>query len=221
MEANDKPVVLVVDDEPVNIDLLRESLKDQYKIMIATRGAQAISIAEKKLPDLILLDIMMPEMDGYEACEKLKETEATKDIPVIFISALNEIEDKSVGFDMGAAAFITKPFDVKEVFNLVEAFTVLKKQDRIIAQYEKKLKNSKGSGLDSEIIEKIQSHIKNISGNAQIIKLFWTVAGPILNNHIDEDETGRVGDTIDKFEDLINNMIQNVRDVTSLLDEEK
>ena len=106
--------ILVVDDEPLNINILVELLKDTYKMMAAKSGVQALKAARSSnKPDLILLDIMMPEMDGYEVCRQLKADESTKDIPVIFVSAMSETLDETKGFDVGAIDYITKPISPK------------------------------------------------------------------------------------------------------------
>ena len=101
--------VLLVDDIKENIDILNEILKDDYKIKAATNGKTALMIAEKFRPDIILLDIIMPEMDGYEVCRCLKENPVTKNIPVIFVTAKDEDIDEAKGFEVGAADYISKP----------------------------------------------------------------------------------------------------------------
>lgn len=106
--------ILLVDDEPMNIHVLIEALKDSYELLVATNGKEALKLAESEpKPDLILLDIMMPEMDGYEVIERLKGNDNTKDIPVIFVSALSEIEDEAKGLELGAVDYITKPFNLR------------------------------------------------------------------------------------------------------------
>jgi len=104
--------LLVVDDVPENIDVVSGILKDDYKIRAATSGARAIKIAESdKPPDLILLDIMMPEMDGMEVCQHLHSQEKTQDIPIIFLTAKNEVEDVVKGLKLGAVDYVTKPVE--------------------------------------------------------------------------------------------------------------
>lgn len=106
-----KHAVLIVDDTPENIHVLMNTLKDDYAIMVAKDGEKALRILEEEtLPDLILLDVMMPGLDGYEVCRRLKEQERTRDIPVIFITVLSEVEDETRGLDLGAIDYITKPF---------------------------------------------------------------------------------------------------------------
>ena len=105
-----KNTVLVVDDSPDGLQILNEVLKRRYDVRLARSGEQALQAAQQKpQPDAILLDIMMPGMDGYEVCSRLKANDATRDIPVIFITAKTDIEDAQRGFDLGGADYITKP----------------------------------------------------------------------------------------------------------------
>ena len=105
-----KHTILVVDDSPDSLQLLNAMLKQEFKIRLASNGAQALkAAAQQPRPDAILLDIMMPDMDGYEVCERLKAEDATREIPVIFLTAKTDIEDAQRGFDVGGADYITKP----------------------------------------------------------------------------------------------------------------
>ncbi len=106
---SERPTILVVDDTPVNLKLLSSLLKDPYHIKIANNGLRALELAIAAPPDLILLDIMMPQMDGYEVCRRLKANERTCKVPVIFLTAKLEIEDEELGFSVGAVDFIHKP----------------------------------------------------------------------------------------------------------------
>jgi len=102
--------ILVVDDVPENIHTLKNLLKDDYTIAAATNGQKAIEIAQKEpLPDLIILDILMPQMDGYEVCQKLKSIEATQDIPIIFVTSLSDADEQDRGIALGAVDYISKP----------------------------------------------------------------------------------------------------------------
>ncbi len=108
--------VLLVDDTPANIDVLRKTLQPEgYELSFAPNGKIALNIVNRVKPDLILLDVMMPEMDGFETCRRLKEDESTKDIPVIFITAKTETEDIVKGFSLGGVDYIAKPFRQEEV----------------------------------------------------------------------------------------------------------
>ena len=108
--TSEKQTVLAIDDMPANLKLLGEILKPEYRFLVATSGAQGLELATSKQPDLILLDVMMPEMDGYEVCRQLKANPLTQSIPVIFITALKEETDEEKGLEIGAIDYITKPF---------------------------------------------------------------------------------------------------------------
>jgi putative two-component system response regulator len=117
--------ILVVDDTRINIDILVNILGDDYEVSVAMDGQQALDTIENVRPDLILLDIMMPIMDGYTVIEKLKENAITEDIPVIFISALSDIANKTTGFKLGAVDYIVKPFNIEEVRARVKTHLML------------------------------------------------------------------------------------------------
>lgn len=122
-----RPVVLVVDDTPDNLSLMSEVLKPTYRVKLANSGAKALQIASGETPpDLILLDIMMPEMDGYEVCRQLKENEHTRHIPIIFLTAKAAIEDEQFGLALGAVDYITKPASPPIVLARVETHLKLK-----------------------------------------------------------------------------------------------
>jgi sigma-B regulation protein RsbU (phosphoserine phosphatase) len=107
--------ILVVDDAKVNVDVLVRALKDEYKLSVALDGDSALRIVKATPPDLILLDIVMPGMDGYEVCARLKADAATRGIPIVFLTALQDVQDKAAAFEAGAADYVTKPFEVLEV----------------------------------------------------------------------------------------------------------
>ena len=110
-DADQKQTVLVVDDAPANIQMVNSILKDIYKIRIATSGAKALELARlTPLPDLILLDVMMPDMDGYEVCTQLKLAQETRNIPVIFLTGQTHVDEETRGFEVGAVDYVHKPF---------------------------------------------------------------------------------------------------------------
>ncbi|MBD3657098.1 HD domain-containing phosphohydrolase [Marinobacter sp.] len=127
---DNKQRILVVDDIADNIDLLVEILKPDYHIQAAKSGEMALRIVNKTMPDLILLDIMMPGMDGYEVCRRLKEDLTTRHIPVIFVSAKMTVEDELQGFDAGAVDYITKPVSPPLVKARVRTHLALHDQNR-------------------------------------------------------------------------------------------
>ena len=115
-----KKVVLIVDDEPANINLVAEILHNLYEIRIATNGMTALSMIEKVKPDLILLDINMPQMNGYEVAAKLKSSKETTSIPFIFLTAKSDAQSIVEGFKHGAVDYISKPFSKEELLARVE-----------------------------------------------------------------------------------------------------
>ena len=126
--SNDKPRILIVDDEPANLKVMREVLGNQYRMSFAKSGAAALALLEKEQPKLILLDIMMPDMNGFEVCEILKSTPALSHIPIMFVTALGDESDEFKGFELGAVDYITKPISpaivrarVKTHLSLVQA----------------------------------------------------------------------------------------------------
>ncbi|MCG2585260.1 two-component system response regulator [Massilia sp. TS11] len=124
----DKPTILVVDDTPDNIDLLCAVLENDYRTKVAVNGERALKIAAGEVkPDLILLDVMMPGMSGYEVCQRLKADAATRDIPVIFVTAMSEVEDEKKGLDLGAVDYITKPISAPIVLARVKTHLSIKR----------------------------------------------------------------------------------------------
>ncbi|MFC1500424.1 response regulator [Candidatus Zixiibacteriota bacterium] len=137
MADDKKAVILVVDDQPENIDVLSGILKDEYQVKAAINGTKALEIATSdNPPDLILLDIMMPEIDGYEVCRRLKAEPATERIPIMFVTAMGETEDETKGLELGAVDYLTKPVNVsitrarvRTHLNLKMAYQTLEEQN--------------------------------------------------------------------------------------------
>jgi diguanylate cyclase (GGDEF)-like protein len=130
--VSDRPSVLIVDDAPENIDILSAILKNDYRILVANNGERAQEICRRHLPALILLDVMMPGLDGYEVCRRLKLDPITSDIPVIFVSAANRDEDEVEGLAAGAVDFLTKPVNPPIVAARVRTHVELKRQRDIL-----------------------------------------------------------------------------------------
>jgi serine phosphatase RsbU (regulator of sigma subunit) len=138
-----KPRILIVDDTPANIKILADLLRKDYTLSVATSGANALEIAASAdLPDLVLLDITMPEMDGYEVCRHLKADPATRDVPVIFVTAMSEVEDETKGFSLGAVDYVTKPIRPPIVKARVAAQLELASARRTLANQNKMLRES-------------------------------------------------------------------------------
>ena len=129
-----KPRLLVVDDQPINIQMLYQIFGADYQVFMATSGQQALAMCQKNLPDLILLDIVMPEMDGFAVCSQLKAQPETEKIPVIFLTALNDAEQETHGLELGAVDFISKPVNPAVVRARVKTHLMLKQQTDLLHQ---------------------------------------------------------------------------------------
>ncbi|MBF0470188.1 MAG: two-component system response regulator [Gammaproteobacteria bacterium] len=137
-----RATLLLVDDEPVNISVLMDLLKDDYRLVAARNGEQALMRAEAEpSPDLILLDVMMPGMDGHEVCRRLKANPVTRDIPVIFVTAMSDVEDETTGFRLGAVDYILKPISppivearIANHLTLRQAQQALSQQNRLLEE---------------------------------------------------------------------------------------
>jgi diguanylate cyclase (GGDEF)-like protein len=134
-QRNTKATILIVDDTPFNIHILAKTLINDYEVKIATNGPAALKIIEQdKKPDLILLDIMMPDMDGYEVCRRIKQNPSNWDIPVVFITAKEGHQDQKKGFDLGAEDYIHKPFQLSLVLTRIDMLLRLKRISRRLEQ---------------------------------------------------------------------------------------
>ncbi|MBK1646396.1 two-component system response regulator [Thiocapsa imhoffii] len=131
--------ILIVDDEPANLNLLRQILKGEHALSFAKSGADALATVAKQPPDLILLDVMMPNMDGYEVCRRLKADPRYRDIPVIFCTAKADESDESTGFELGAVDYITKPVRVAVVKARVRTHLALAQQKEALAKAAEQL----------------------------------------------------------------------------------
>ncbi|PZO40831.1 MAG: GGDEF domain-containing response regulator [Pseudanabaena frigida] len=152
--------ILIVDDTPNNLRFLSTTLSEQgYKVRSVTDGLMALTVAQAAKPDLILLDIMMPNIDGYEVCQRLKANSQTSDIPVIFLSALDEVIDKVKAFSVGGVDYITKPFQLEEVLARIQTHLSLREAQKEISQLNTELEQrvrQRTAQLEQEIAERLQ-----------------------------------------------------------------
>ena len=133
-------VVLIVDDQAENLQVIGNMLAEEnYKKALATNGFEAVDIARKLLPDLIILDVMMPEKDGFSVCQDLKTDERTQNIPIVFVTAKSQLEDKIKGFEFGGVDYITKPFKNEELLARIKTHIELKRSKDLIISQNKKL----------------------------------------------------------------------------------
>ena len=186
-ERKKNSLILIVDDIPKNIQLLGNILSNHgYNIAVATNGKQALTIIEKKLPDLVLLDVMMPEIDGFEVCQRIKDNPASREIPVIFLTAKHEVEDKIRGFEVGGSDYVTKPFETAEVIARVRTHLQLKNALDTIHQYNQQLerivdertealiraeRHAAFSMLIQGIVHNLRNPLNAISGSIQLIEM--------------------------------------------------
>lgn len=128
------PRVLIVDDSPINVKVLNQALRDDYEVFFATSGEDALQVISTAVPDIVLLDVVMPGMDGYEICRVLKGDPVTRDIPVIFITGMTDEADEAVGLELGAVDYITKPFSPGIVRLRVRNHIELKRQKDLLRE---------------------------------------------------------------------------------------
>lgn len=160
-----KPKILVVDDQPINIKLLQRKLERQnMEVLVAYNGRECLRIVEETPPDLILLDIMMPEMDGIETCEHLKSNPATETIPIIFITAKASKEGKLEGLDAGAVDYITKPIDLDETLARVRTQLRLQEMFQENLELQARLGDARKSAAVGAITQGIAHNLNNLLG---------------------------------------------------------
>ncbi|MEG3877082.1 response regulator [Microcoleus sp. herbarium7] len=192
MKTNITGLILIVDDTPTNLDVISEALSDAgYTVAIATSGERALKQLERRSPDLILLDVMMPGIDGFETCARLKANPNTCDIPVIFMTALSDADSKIKGFEVGAVDYITKPFQEREVLARVKTHLQLSLLTHNLEQQV----SQKNAQLQASQIQLIQKEKMSALGNL--------VAGVAheINNPI-----GFIGGNIQPALDYINDL---------------
>ncbi len=172
-----KPTILVVDDTPDNLSLMSGLLKNLYKVKVTNSGDRALKIAQSETPpDLILLDIMMPEMDGYEVCEHLQADSSTRDIPVIFLTAKSEVEDEQHGLALGAVDYITKPFSPPIVLARVKNHLALKAMADFL--------RDQNEFLEKEVHKRTEEVMAIQDATIQVVTSLAETRDPETGNHI-------------------------------------
>jgi signal transduction histidine kinase len=201
-----KSSILIVDDVPDNLHLLMQMLPaDHYSVRPVTNGRRALEAAFHAPPDLILLDIKMPEMDGFMVCGQLKAEPKLKEIPVIFISALNETEDKLKAFDAGGVDYITKPFQQREVLARVKTHLEIRAQKSALEhslQQQKSLEELRDS-LTQMIVHDMKSPLMAIDGQLKMLQVFEAESlSPDALRYIADARTGS-GRLVKMMEDML------------------
>jgi signal transduction histidine kinase len=225
--ARSKGNILVVDDAVINLRLLSRALEEQgYDVQTATSGPRALETVEAEPPDLILLDIMMPEMDGYTVCEQLKGDARTRDIPVIFISALDETLDKVKAFTVGGVDYISRPFQAQEMLARVETHLTLREMQRRLQEQNRQLEQEiverkraeealalardqalEASRLKSQLLSNVshdlRSPLGNILGHTEMLQA--GVHGPLSDRQ--QEVTTRIIANAQQLLGFINNLL--------------
>ncbi|RBO84915.1 HD domain-containing phosphohydrolase [Marinomonas aquiplantarum] len=189
-----QPRILLVDDEPTNLRVLRQVLQDRYRLSFATSGTDALKLVDKENIDLILLDIMMPDMTGLEVCLKLKSKADTQNIPVIFVTALKDSIDETKGFEVGAVDYITKPIIPAVVLARVKTHLSLIKADELLATHIDLIQRL-GRAAEYKDNE-TGMHVQRMSHYAKIIALaygFCEEAAEDLKRAAPMHDIGKIG----------------------------
>ena len=172
--------IMVVDDTPANLNLLQKMLQTKgYRVLAFPDGKMALAAVARHAPDLILLDINMPEMDGFEVCERLKADAVLKEIPVIFISALTETEDKVKAFALGGVDYVTKPFQFEEVNSRVETHLRLRRQQLELEEEHRRLQQALDEVRTLRGIVPICAYCKKIRDDAG----YWSQVEKYVSDH--------------------------------------
>ncbi|MCA9719109.1 MAG: hybrid sensor histidine kinase/response regulator [Myxococcales bacterium] len=208
------PTVLLVDDTPENIGLLLRELElGGMRVLVALDGLEALEVATRAEPDVILLDVMMPRLDGYETCRRLKAMPRTRPIPVLFMTALTDTEAKLRGFAAGGVDYITKPFDREEVRVRVATHLELRRAQRVVAERGRLLEQR---ARDTEALARMVAHdlrnpLSTLAGG--LATLEEQLAGPL-----EPDERGEVAGMVPWLRDVAGQMADAIDAVLLLLD---
>lgn len=212
-------LILIVDDTPTNLDVLSQTLNEAgYEVAIATSGARALKQIQRRLPTLILLDIMMPEMDGFTVCESLKNDTNTQSIPIIFITALTDIQSKVKCFDLGGVDYITKPFQAQEVLARVKTHLQLRQLtlhlEQEVQSQVQSLKEAKTAAEAANLAKsqflanmshELRTPLNGILGESQLLR--EEIYGPL---------NGRQQDALDNVENCGNNLLGLISDLLDM-----
>jgi signal transduction histidine kinase len=228
----EKQTILIVDDEQLNRKLLGAHLSIHgYTVWEAASGSEALERA-KENPDLILLDVMMPNMDGFEVCRHLKESEATRDIPVIYLSAIRDTKSKVHGLALGGVDYVSKPYDGPELLARVKSHLTLRRQEEELSRYARKLEQMVHDRTQqlihadrlatigtfaAAIVHEVNGPLTYIGAGAELLKLFWNEAGPFLDRHVNEDPTGKVGKGIPRVGGYLEGILEGRKRIAQIV----
>ena len=209
-------LILIVDDHPANLEILFELFEQTlFDISFASDGRTCLDIARSDHPDIILLDVMMPDMDGFEVCRQLKRHLDTCDIPVIFMTALSDTVDKIKGFELGAVDYITKPFQAQEVLARVNIHLALQRLQRELSQKNTELQ----AGLDREKeLNQIKSRFISVASHELRSPLtIISMTSKMLKRYADRMSAEKKLEQLDIIEDAVAKMTDLLDDVLLLV----
>jgi two-component system, sensor histidine kinase and response regulator len=203
------PTILVVDDQPINVQLLRRKLeKEGLRVAVAYNGLEALALVGRQRPDLILLDVMMPDMDGIEVCQRLQADEATRGIPVIFITARTGKEAKIEGLGVGAVDYITKPIDLDETYARVQTQLRFVAINRQLVDLTRRLEESRRAATIGAVTQGIAHNLNNllgvVIGYLDLVKAYYDKPEQVKKNaqHV-EDAVQRIVTIIKQLGTLV------------------
>jgi signal transduction histidine kinase len=228
----EKQIILIIDDEPLKRKLLRAHLSGNgYTVWEAAGGSEALERAKDK-PDLILLDIMMPDMDGFEVCRRLKENEDTRGIPVIYLSAMKDTRSIVHGLALGGVDYVSIPYDGPELLARVKAHITLRRQEEQLSRYARQLEQmveertqqlihadrlaSIGT-FAAAIVHEVNGPLTYIGGNAELLKLFWSEMGPLADRYLNTDGIGSPANKIPKISGYIEAILEGQKRIAQIV----
>lgn len=213
MSIKNKPKILVVDDQPINIKLLQRKLERQgMDVSVAYSGRECLEIVEEVKPELILLDVMMPEIDGIETCRRIKANPQTETIPIIFITAKASKEGKLQGLDAGAVDYITKPIDLDETLARVRTQLRLQEMFRENIQLQERLGDARKTAAVGAITQGIAHNLNNLLG---------VIVGylDLIKNGYDSPDMVRR--SVGMMDNAINRMVDVIRQLSTIANNER
>ncbi len=232
MESKRNDTILVVDDNQVNVSVISKILlKNDYSVVTAYNGREALERVKEKTPALILLDIMMPQMDGYETCRKLKQDPATAEIPVLFISALDETSSVLKGFEAGGVDYVPKPFESRELLARVGTHVKLaniSRENRLYAEKMEALASERAKALihadrlvtlgilSAGVAHEINNPTTAISVSIQTFELLWEEIKALIKVQSDEQNACWGQIDLELIQQLINGIREGVKRVTAI-----
>src|SRR3954463_15740974 len=203
------PHILVVDDQPINVQLLKRKLeREGIEVTAAYNGAEALELVKIAKPDLILLDVMMPDMDGIEVCQRLQSDEATRSIPIIFVTARTSKEGKIEGLGVGAVDYITKPIDLDETLARVQTQLRFVAINRQVVDLTRRLEESRKAATISAVTQGIAPNPNNllgvVIGYLDLVKAYYDRPDQVKKNvqHV-EDAVQRIVTIIKQLSTLV------------------